>query len=272
MPTRMFWRRPALGASAGRRLEQRGGVGDDVLAQTLQLVGTRHPLVEHLLGERDQRRMRDPGAVVPFAHLAQLVGAHLVHRLGVGVGIVLDRNLRRHAAHREGAAAVAGLDQQLRVGPQERRLHRHLPAIRHDERRVVLQRLDRAEDVVPPAAVEPDDVIAELVEDLVHLERRRQRFDQDRHLDRAGRDPERRLRVQEDLVPQPRLEVALHLRQVEIRAGAGARRAPSRCERGRGRSRTASPARAGRRRRSDVSGRWKPRGRTISVASGGLSV
>ena len=38
--------------------------------------------------------------------------------------------------------------------------------------------LDRAEDVVPAAGVQPAGVLAQLVEDLVHLERRQDRLDQ----------------------------------------------------------------------------------------------
>ena len=49
--------------------------------------------------------------------------------------------------------------------------------------------LDEGEDVVPAAAIEADDVIAQLIEDLVHLERGRQRLDQDRRLDRAFGSP-----------------------------------------------------------------------------------
>ena len=40
--------------------------------------------------------------------------------------VVLDRDLRRHAAHRVDAAPVAGLDEELRVGPHEGLRHRHL--------------------------------------------------------------------------------------------------------------------------------------------------
>ena len=57
--------------------------------------------------------MRHPGAVVARPHLAQLVCAHLLERRLVRRRIVLDRNLRRHAAHRVDAAAMAGLDQQI---------------------------------------------------------------------------------------------------------------------------------------------------------------
>ena len=42
-----------------------------------------------------------------------VVRAHLAERLFVGVRIVLDRDLRRHAADGMGAAAVAGLDAGL---------------------------------------------------------------------------------------------------------------------------------------------------------------
>ena len=70
--------------------------------------------------------MRHPGAVVPRSHFAQLVLAHFFERLFVGGGIVLDGNLRRHAAHGVNAAAVAGLDQQIHVGLQEMPVHRDL--------------------------------------------------------------------------------------------------------------------------------------------------
>ena len=79
--------------------------------------------------------------------------------------------------------------------------------------------LDAAEDVVPAPDVEPGAVLAQLVEDLVHLERGEHRLDQHRGLDRALRDAELALRGDEDVVPQPRFEVALHLGQVEIGAG-----------------------------------------------------
>ena len=46
-------------------------------------------------------------------------------------------------------------------------------AVGQHERRVVAELLDDAEDVVPAPGVEPGGVLAQLVEDLVHLERRR---------------------------------------------------------------------------------------------------
>ena len=61
-------------------------------------------------------------------------------------------------------------------------------------------------------------MLAQLVEDLVHLERGEERLDEHGGLDRAVRQAERVLREGEDVVPEPRLEVALQLGQVEVRA------------------------------------------------------
>ena len=158
----------------------------DVRQRLLQLVRRRHQPVEDLHRDRHEARVRDPGAVVPVARLALLVGAHLGERFLVRLRVVLDRDLRRHAAHREGAAAVAGLDQQLRVRAQEVRRHRHLLAVRQHEIRPAAEFLDEAEDVVPAAAVEPDDVVLQLVQDLVHLERGENGLDQHRDLDRLA--------------------------------------------------------------------------------------
>src|SRR5438094_790242 len=84
--------------------------------------------------------VRVPRAIMPLANLAQFVGAHFVDGLLVSVRVVLDGNLRRHASHRKRAAAMAGLDEELRIRPQERCFHRYLATIREHERRIVLQR------------------------------------------------------------------------------------------------------------------------------------
>ena len=60
--------------------------------------------------------------------------------------------------------------------------------------------------------------------------------------------PELLLRGAEDVVPEPRLEVALHLRQVEVGARSAGAGAAGRCGRSRGRSRRGSPTPARRRR------------------------
>ena len=152
--------------------------------------------------------------------LAQLVGFDLFEHGRVLGLVVLDRDERRHASHSERAALVRGFAEQLGVAVEEVLVHADLLAVRHDPVAVRVERLDAAEDVVPAAAVEADDVVAQLVEDLVHLERGPQRLDEDSGLDRLLRDLQLVLRVDEDLVPQPGLEVRLHLRQVEIRTRA----------------------------------------------------
>ena len=147
----------------------------------------------------------------------------------------------RHAAHRVGAAAVAGLDQQLGVGAHERHGHRHLRAVGQHELGPLPEALDRAEDVVPAAGVQPRGVVAQLVQDLVHLERRGQRLDQHGGPDRAAVEPERVLGERERVVPQPRLQVRLQLGQVEERAGAALQQRLARCGTRTARSRSGRP-------------------------------
>ncbi len=118
-----------------------------------------------------------------------------------------------------GAAAVAGLDQQLAVRAQEVAVHPDQIPIRQHEVGAVPELLDEAEDVVPAAAVEAGGVLAQLVEDLVHLERRRQGLDEHRGLDGGLGHAGSVLGVDEDVVPQPGLEVALELGQIEVGPG-----------------------------------------------------
>src|SRR5690606_37110300 len=108
----------------------------------------------------------DPGAVVAGGDLAQLVGADLGQRAVVGRGGVVDRNLRRHPAHRVRTAAVAGVDQQLGIGAQERLVHADLAALGQDPVGGRTEGLDVAEDVVPPAAVETRNPGPQRVQDL----------------------------------------------------------------------------------------------------------
>src|SRR6185437_9125595 len=66
-----------LGDRAARHFQQIGGGDVHVLALAGYLVHRGHALVEDFLGNGDQARMRHPGAVMAFVHLALLVGAHL---------------------------------------------------------------------------------------------------------------------------------------------------------------------------------------------------
>ena len=62
--------------------------------------------------------------------------------------------------------------------------------------------LDHREDVVPAAGVQPRAVVAQLVQDRVHLEGRGHRLDQHGGLDRAAVQAERVLGDQEGVAPQ----------------------------------------------------------------------
>jgi len=63
-------------------------------------------------------------------------------------------------------------------------------------------------------------MFAQFEQDLVHFVRGDDRLDQHRRLDRADRNAQLLLRHHEDVIPQPGFEMALELRQVEIRAAA----------------------------------------------------
>ncbi len=119
------------------------------------------------------------------------------------------------------AALVAGLHQQLGVCPHERGGHGdRVPLGQHEFLAPVAELLDHAEQVVPAARVQPGAVVTQLVEDLLHLERRRDGLDQHRGPDCAARDAQGVLGQVEGIVPEPGLPVALDLGQVEVGAGA----------------------------------------------------
>src|SRR5207247_2278728 len=86
--------------------------------------------------------------------------------------------------------------------------------------------LDDAEDVVPASRIQPARMRAQLVKDFLHLESGEDRFDQNGRADRAARNLQRVLCEVENVVPQAGFEVALNLRQVEIRAASLVEQAP----------------------------------------------
>ena len=215
--------------------------------------------------------MRDPGAVEAVAGLALLVRAHLRRaRRSFDLGVAAVRDERGHAADRVRAAPVAGPHEQLGVRPHERHRHRDLRrgrAARTSGRS--RKRLDDAEDVVPAAGVEPGRVVAQLVEDLVHLERGGDRLDQHGRADgaRAGcrarpaRGRRRRSRAAprggsrasagRSTGPLPRVELPLRVVEEVQPEVEQARRRPAR-RRPRGASRRGA-SRAGAPRASAVS-------------------
>ena len=204
-----------------------------------------HP-VEHLPADRHQVRMRHPGTVEAVGGLPLLVLADLGQRDLVHRGIPPARDEGGHPADRVRAARVAGGHQQLGVGAHERRGHADLVAVgQHEPRAVLAEVLDHAEQVVPAAGVQAGGVLAQLVEDLLHLEGGRDGLDQHGGAHGAGIDAERRLGVAEHVVPEPGFEVALHLGQVEVRTAAALDQLPARCGRSAARSPPARPPWAG---------------------------
>ena len=156
----------------------------------------------------------------------------------VHLRVAPGRDERGHAADRVRAALVARLHEQLGVGAHERHRHRHLHAVGQHVSGRFRNFLIAAEDVVPAAGVQAGRVVAQLVEDLVHLERGEDRLDQHRRADRAARHAERSCAMHEDVVPEPRLEVRSPASAGRSTARRRARAAPARCGRSRGRSRT----------------------------------
>ena len=205
-------------ARRGRDVQQIRCLRRHVVAQPLQLV---RALAEHgvELGhrDRDEVRVRHPGPVEAVLRLTPLVFRHPCEGDLVHLGIATARDERGHSADRVGSALMARAHEELRVRPHERHGHRHLHAVREDELGPVAELLDDREDVVPAAGVEPGRVLAELVENLLHLERREDRLDEDGRLDRAARNPDAILGEAEDVVPESRLEVILELREIEVR-------------------------------------------------------
>ena len=115
---------------------------------------------------------------------------------------------------------MAGLDAELGVAAHEVRGHGDLRAVGEEDGGVGGELFDEGEDVVPAAAVEAGGVVAELVEDLVHLEGGEDGFDEDGGADGAARDAEEFLRADEDVVPEAGFEVRLELGEIEVGAGA----------------------------------------------------
>ncbi len=125
--------------------------------------------------------------------------------------------------------------------------------------------LGDAEDVVPTAGVETADVVPQLVEDLVHLERGGDGLDEHGRTDRPSVQPESVLGGAHDVVPQPSLVVALQLGQVEVgprTRGTGSRPLwKTYSPKSNRLAETGSPSTV-----KCFSGRCQPRGRTTSVA------
>ena len=111
---------------------------------------------------------------------------------------------------------MAGLNQQIRVGAQKRVAHDNALAVREQKPSRPPQTLDEAENVVPTAAVEPNNPPPESIQNLIHLKRRRERFNQDRGADGAGLEAEAGFGVFEDVVPEGGFVASLQLGEVKV--------------------------------------------------------
>ena len=165
----------------------------------VELVG---PVAEHLVELLHARPAPSPGARPRCRRSRPRPRAACRPRPPRGRACSPPRRVRlrdhgAHAAHGVGPAPVADGDELLRVGPHERDGHRHRVAVGQHELGPLAEALDHREQVVPAAGVQPGGVVAQLVEDLLHLERGRDRLDQDGGPDRAAvqrRVPPRRSR------------------------------------------------------------------------------
>ena len=97
--------------------------------------------------------MCHPGSVVAVAGFALFVGLHLCQRFIIGLRVVFDWNLRRHAAHRVSAAPMTGFDRQQRIGAHKMGRHRHQSAIRQHKIGLMREFLDAAKDIIPAPAI-----------------------------------------------------------------------------------------------------------------------
>ena len=102
----------------------------------------------------------------------------------------------------------------------EVRRHRDERAVGQQEIAFVPEFLDAGKNVIPSPAVQAGGMIAQFVENFVHLERSGNRLDQYRRANRSLRNAQLILREFENIIPDARFEMALHFRQIKIRAAA----------------------------------------------------
>src|SRR5207248_608116 len=112
------------------------------------------------------------------------------------------------------------LDAKQRIGMHEMRRHRDQRAIGQHEVRLVPKLFNAGKNVIPTSAIQSGGMVAQFVKDFVHLKRSRNGFDEHGGANAAARNSQFVLREIERVVPNPGLEMALHLRKIEIRAAA----------------------------------------------------
>src|SRR4051812_10326047 len=85
---------------------------------------------------------------------------------------------------------------------------------------MIPESLDEREDIVPSATIEPNNVVLQHIDDLLHLECGQHVLYEDSALDATGGNVEPLLREGEDIRPQLCLLGILQLGQVEVGTGA----------------------------------------------------
>ena len=186
----------------------------------MNLVRCRHVFVEDFFRDHYQGGVSHPSSIVAIGGLAFFIGAHFRHGGIVRGGVVFDRNLRRHATHRRRISAMASFHQEQRVTTHKWAGHRDVITIGEYDIFVVAKFFNATENVVPAAAIQSRRMLAQLIQNFVHLEGSENGFDQHGRLDRALRDAEFLLGDGENIVPQTCFQMAFHFWQIEIGAGA----------------------------------------------------
>ena len=121
---------PVVAETSSRAAVVRG----DVVPEPVDLVRpVAEDGVEDLAADRHQVRVGHPRAVEPVGGLAVLSARTFSKAMALAASSLRLGMKRGHAADRDGAAPVAGADQQLGVGAHERRGHGDLAAVRQHE-------------------------------------------------------------------------------------------------------------------------------------------
>ena len=196
--------------------------------------------------------MRNPRAIVPVAGFAFLVGAHLGDGFLIRHWIGLHRNVRGHSTHGVDVAPMTRLDGKFRITAHEVGRHRDLRAIGQHGMGVAGKFLDEAEDVIPAAAIQPRRVLAQFIENLIHLEGREDGFDQHGALMLACRQTDLLLRAEKDVVPQAAPPDGSPSSAGRSTGRCRAPAVPWRCGKSRDRNRRSTPTSVRRRRAYDV--------------------
>jgi hypothetical protein len=63
------------------------------------LVGTQHMFIKYFASNPIDQGVCNPSAIMTSCNLTEFVRSDLLHRHLIGFGVILDRNLRRHATH-----------------------------------------------------------------------------------------------------------------------------------------------------------------------------